>query len=47
MLKIPDATTVSNITDADKILTDFSALSDKDKLEILHRLGTVSIKAEF
>ena len=50
MLRIPDVTTVpDNVSQSnvDKFLTDFSALSDREKLEILQRLGTVSVKVEF
>lgn len=50
MLRIPDVTTVPDNADqskVDKFLTDFSALSDREKLEVLQRLGTVSVKVEF
>lgn len=50
MLRIPDVTTApDNITQSnvEKFLTDFSALSDIEKLEVLKRLGTVSVKVEF
>ena len=50
MLKVPDVTTVPdniNQSNVDKLLTDFSALHDREKLEVLQRLGTVSVKVEF
>lgn len=50
MLKIPDVTSVPDITtqsNVEKFLADFSALNDREKLEILQRLGTVSVKVEF
>lgn len=50
MLRIPDVTTVPDNADqskVDKFLTDFSALTDREKLEVLQRLGTVSVKVEF
>lgn len=50
MLKIPDVTTIPdniNQSNVDKLLTDFSALNDREKLEVLQRLGTVSVKVEF
>lgn len=50
MLRIPDVTTVPENVDqskVDKFLTDFSALTDREKLEVLQRLGTVSVKVEF
>lgn len=50
MLRIPDVTTVPyNATSStvDKFLKDFSALSDREKLEVLQHLGTVSVKVEF
>ena len=50
MLKIPEVTTVpDNVSQSnvDKILTDFFALSDIEKIEVLQRIGTVSVKVEF
>ena len=49
LLRIPDVTTVPEHTGnsiVDKFLIAFSALSDREKLEILQRLGKVSIKVE-
>lgn len=50
MLRIPDVTNVLhnvNQSTVDKVLTDFSALTDREKLEVLQRLGTVTVKIEF
>lgn len=50
LLRIPDVTTVPDNADqskVDKFLTDFSALTDGEKLKVLQRLGIVSVKVEF
>lgn len=50
MLRIPDVTSVPDSTtqsNVEKFLADFSALNDREKLEILQRLETVSVKVEF
>ena len=46
VLRIPDVTDI-NKSDVDRILNDFSALADREKLEVLQRLGTVSVKVIF
>lgn len=44
LLQIPDVTTKSNV---EKILNDFSTLTDIEKLEVLQRLGLVNITVSF
>lgn len=46
LLRIPDVMDV-NKSDVDKILDSFSALTDMEKLEVLQRLGAVSVKVEY
>lgn len=50
ILRIPDVTSIPkdiNKSDVDKILDSFSALTDMEKLEVLQRLGTISVKIEY
>lgn len=44
LLQIPDITPKSNV---EKILNDFSTLTDIEKLEVLQRLGLVNITVSF
>lgn len=48
MLRIPDVSAIlSDKPNIEKILNDFSSLTDIEKIEILQRLGTISVNIEF
>lgn len=46
LLRIPEVPKVSTLN-VEKVLSDFSALTDAEKLEFFQRLGNISLKIDF